>query len=281
MLGAQGFLGSYFVAALGDKAVLHLNRINQESSDNHFSLHLTPESLEKLADIVQVYEPDFVVNCVAATNLDFCESNPEISFFLNEQVPMHLAQLSNLFGFKLVHISTDAVFSGEKSYSSEEDLCAPSTVYGHSKLAGENVISSIAPDSLICRVNFVGANPKGVSLFDYFYRTMSKKITATGFTDIYFTPLAVDVTARIILDLMDRNEKGIYHVVGTDRISKYEFAEMVRRIWNFDESLLKPGLYDSTVKRSLDLSLDNSKLKGIGIIPAPIEESMKKLKSIL
>lgn len=114
MLGAQGFLGSYFVAALGDKAVLHLNRINQESSDNHFSLHLTPESLEKLADIVQVYKPDFVVNCVAATNLDFCESNPEISFFLNEQVPMHLAQLSNLFGFKLVHISTDAVFSGEK-----------------------------------------------------------------------------------------------------------------------------------------------------------------------
>ena len=281
VLGAQGFLGSYFVSALGDKAILHLNRANQEIFDNYFNLHLTPESLEKLGEIIGEYRPDYIINCVAATNINYCESNPDFSFFLNEQVPSHLAKLSATFGSKLVHISTDAVFSGQKNNSSEEDPCIPTTVYGKSKLAGERAISRISANSLICRVNFVGANPRGASLFDYFHQNMTKNIVVTGFTNIYFTPLAVDVTAKIIVELMSRNEKGIYHVVGTDRISKYEFAEMVRRIWDFDESLLKPGIYDSTVRRSLDSSLDNSKLKGLGIIPTSIEESLRKLKSII
>ena len=281
VLGAQGFLGTYFASALGGNAILHINSPNQEMFDSHFSLHLTPESSEKLAEIIGEYRPDYIINCVGATNIDFCESNPDSSFFLNEQIPLRLAELSETFGYKLVHISTDAVFSGQQSYSSEEDLCTPTTVYGRSKLAGERAVSMISPNSLICRVNFVGANPRGVSLFDYFYQNMKKNIPVTGFTNIHFTPLAVDETVKIIFDLISRHEKGIYHVVGTDRISKYEFAEIIRNIWNLDESLLKPGIYDSKVRRSMDLSLDNSKLRELGIIPTPIEESLRDLASIV
>lgn len=281
VLGAQGFLGSYFARALGDSAILHINRPNQEMLDSHFNLHLTPESLEKLGEIIGKYRPDYIINCVGATNIDYCESNPDFSFFLNEQVPLRLAELSETFGYKLVQISTDAVFSGQQSNSSEDDKCIPTTVYGMSKLAGEKAVSMNSPNSLICRVNFVGANPRGVSLFDYFYQNMKQNIAVTGFTNIHFTPLAVDETVKIIVDLISRNEIGIYHVVGMDRISKYEFAEMIRNIWGFDECLLKPGIYDSKVRRSMDLSLDNSKLRELGIIPTPIEESLRGLKSIV
>ena len=281
VLGAQGFLGSYFASSLGANSILHLNSPNHEMLDSHFSLNLTPESLEKLVEIIDVYRPDAIINCVGATNIDFCEINPDFSFFLNEQIPLRLAELSETFGYKLVHISTDAVFSGQQSYSSEEDLCTPTTVYGRSKLAGEKAVSVISPNSLICRVNFVGANPRGVSLFDYFYQNMKKNVPVTGYTNIHFTPLAVDETVRIIIELIARHEKGIFHVVGTDRISKYEFAAMIRSIWNFDESLLMPGIYDSTVRRSMDLSLDNFKLRKLGIIPTPVEESLRDLASIL
>jgi dTDP-4-dehydrorhamnose reductase len=101
-----------------------------------------------------------------------------------------------------------------------------------------------------------------------------------GFRDVYFTPLYASDTAEIILKLATCKQIGRFHVVGTETLTKYDFAKLVARKINSDQKLIISGSIDQSslgLKRSKNLSLSNTKLRNLGIVVPSLSEGLDKL----
>jgi len=278
ILGGTGFLGSYFAKYLHEKAVVHTSGQGLKRVPNdQIKLDITKHSEFELERIFHEYSFSQVINCIALADIELCERFPDHAYWLNRSLPIKLSQLSLKYGFKLTHISTDAVFDGSKPNRFEEEIPSPTNVYSTSKLEGELGILDINPLALIARVNFVGRNPKGNSLFDFYEKNLILKNLIEGYTNLYFTPLWVTETIKVVTELISKSESGIFHVTGTKRISKYEFGCLVADRLNVDRAHIKPTEFlnpKNSPKRSLDLSLSNEKLKKLGIKFLEIDESI-------
>ena len=266
ILGAGGFLGSHLASALNGNALLHLNRANDSLKGSDFvQFNLKDDGFYPLDQLFRDYRFKTVINCIANADIEDCEKNEDMAFALNSLLPKKLAKLSESHDFKLIQISTDAVFDGKTPFRSEQDNPLPTTVYGRSKLKGEQEVLEHSHNSLIARVNFVGHSNRKVTLFDFIYMNLRDKKGVTGYTDIYFTPLLVNQTVSAILELDRLSLSGVYHVAGRERISKFEFAKLVCEIWDLDSNYLSAAPYTSNISRAMDLSLDTTKISNLGI----------------
>jgi dTDP-4-dehydrorhamnose reductase len=281
ILGATGFLGSYFQNELGDLGVSHTSGLiqqNREDSYGYISANLKSEvDVEELLDVVRVSK---VINCVALSNIDDCEENPTSANWLNSDLPRALSKKCKTKGMQFIHISTDAVFSGLESFAQESSLPDPISIYGRTKLQGELAVIAENPDSIVCRVNFVGCNPRGKSLFNFFYSNLKANLKVTGFRDIFFTPMYAADTVGTILQLAKKNQSGIFHIVGDERISKLQFGRLIAQEMKLDSSLIHEGSYEDSLfssTRTPDLSLSNDKIKSIGIEIPSLASGIRKL----
>src|SRR5512145_604576 len=152
--GASGLLGiSLALEALRAHEVIGMDRGKLKSAPfpviKADLLHRT--AIDSVIDSVR---PDWVVNCAALANLDVCEEYPDLAKALNTDIPGELAKLCAKKNIRFVHISTDAVFDGEKTDPYlEEDSPNPLGVYSITKLAGERVVQEANPQAIIARVN--------------------------------------------------------------------------------------------------------------------------------
>ena len=279
ILGGTGFLGRYFANNLQDSAVVHTSGRNlNKIRSAQIRLDLTKYSESDLDKIFSKYSFSHVINCVALANIESCEQFPKQADWLNRALPSLLARQSLKHDFKLIHISTDAVFDGSEPNRTEVDSPKPTNVYSATKLEGELGVLAANSSALIARVNFVGQHPTQSSLFDFFYQNLSVRNPIKGYSNVYFTPLWATETVRAVIDLVSKSELGIFHVVGSNRISKYEFGCLVADCLNIARSHVEPIEFlnsKGTPTRSLDLSLSNEKLKRTGIELHEIEESLK------
>jgi dTDP-4-dehydrorhamnose reductase len=281
VLGATGFLGGYFQNALGNLGVSHASGLAhqyREDSYEYISANLRSEDdVEKLLDVVRVSK---VINCVALSNIDDCENNPTTAKWLNSDLPRALSKKCKTKGVQFIHVSTDAVFSGLESFAQETSLPKPISIYGRTKLQGELAVIAENPDSIVCRVNFFGWNPRGKSLFNFFYSNLKANQKVTGFRDIFFTPMYAADTAGTILELSKRNQSGTFHIVGDERISKLQFGRLIAQEMKLDSSLIHEGSYEDSPfsrTRTPDLSLSNVKIKSIGIEIPSLANGIQKL----
>ena len=279
VLGGSGFLGQYISRIAGGEIVTHHSgRSKDLVPENAFIFQISPGNLQELKSYIMKNDFSRIINCVANANVENCEQFPDDAKFLNAEVAKCLAEISLETGAKFVQISTDAVFDGKKSFRNEHDVCSPETVYGKTKLLGEQEVLRANPNSLVVRVNFFGLSERKTSLFNYFLFGLQNEQTLVGFSNIFFTPLYVESTSVAIRRLLELNVSGVIHVAGRERISKYEFGRLIARVWGYPEELIKPSDYHSKINRSLDLSLDTSKLTDLGIRFHTLEQSLVMLR---
>jgi dTDP-4-dehydrorhamnose reductase len=279
VLGGGGFLGSYISRMISSDSVIHLSgRSPTTSNFRKFFLEIRQDNLEDLGTYILRNDFECIINCIANANIENCEQNPKSADFLNAVLPKYLAETTNKTGAKFVHFSTDAVFDGVKKFKVESDVARPQTAYGKSKLRGEDLVIAANSKALIPRVNFFGLSTRKTSLFNYFYYGLRDNRRLNGYSNIYFTPLNVVDTVAAINQLIKLNHFGIVHVAGSERISKFEFGKKIAKIWEFDEDLITPMEYQSDICRALDLSLDTTKLSGLGIKTPSLEESLVMMR---
>ena len=241
--GASGLLGLNFSLQESDTHSI-VGVVNQNSiGDVPFevkTLDLSdPEVLEPLIDEVK---PDVVLNCAAIANLEACEQNPEMAWKLNAELPGNLSKLALRKGYKLVHISTDAVFDGIKGDYREEDETHPINIYAETKYQGERKVAESCKDALIARVNFYGFSLNSRrSLVEFFINNFKAGKEMKGFTDVFFCPLMVLDLADLLEKMVNHNLCGLYHVISSECLSKYDFGIRVARSFGFDENLIKPS----------------------------------------
>ncbi|ALP90961.1 dTDP-4-dehydrorhamnose reductase [Clostridium butyricum] len=219
--------------------------------------------LNSVKNVLDTIKPDVVINCAAATNVDGCESDEDFAFKVNALGPRNLAIVCEEMGARLVQVSTDYVFSGvgEKPLT-EYDLTAPYSVYGKTKLLGENYVREFCSKYYIVRTawlyGYVGHN------FVYTMRRVGKeKDSINVVNDQIGNPTHANDLAYHILKLIETDEYGIYHCTGKGECSWYDFAKMIIEL-SGEECIVNPCTseeYKTPAKRPEYSSLDNMMLR--------------------
>ncbi len=218
-----------------------------------------------IESIIDSIRPDWLVNCAALANLEQCEEQPVQAKILNTDLPGELAAACAKRNICFVHISTDAVFDGtrEGAYT-EEDEPSPPGVYSQTKLDGERAAQELNPQAIIARVNFYGWSLAGRrSLSEFFVANLREGRNVSGFTDVTFCPMFVNDMARLLFEMLQKNLSGLYHVVGPQPMSKYQFGVEVARTFGLPADLLSPQSIEAsglTARRSRNLWLSTHKL---------------------
>lgn len=207
-----------------------------------------PGQVDRVLDQVQ---PDVVVHCAALTDVDRCETHPEEAYQANTFLPGQLARATASRRIRLVHISTDSVFDGERGNYSETDQPRPINTYARTKLEGERAVADSNPDALIARVNFYGWSWLGRrSLSEYFFNNLTAGRPVNGFDDLIFCPLLVNDMVELLLRMLEARLTGLYHLVSSECLSKFAFAQLLAREFGFDETLVAPASYTSAGLRA-------------------------------
>jgi dTDP-4-dehydrorhamnose reductase len=215
--------------------------------------------------ILDAQQPAWVINCAAMADLDDCERDPDSARRLNTTLPAQLAKSCTARDISLAHISTDAVFDGEKDgFYTESDAPNPLGVYAHTKLEGEHAVLSENPQAIIARVNFYGWSLSGKrSLAEFFVNNLTNHKSMSGFTDVIFCPMLANDTARILVKMLEKKLAGVYHLVGPQAMSKYQFGVEIARKFKMNDGDISPKSVLSsslTARRALNLCLSTEKL---------------------
>jgi dTDP-4-dehydrorhamnose reductase len=263
--GASGLLGiNLALEASKQHEVIGLTNSNHLCTDRFQVLRgdlLDPGAVQRL--LVQT-QPDWVIHCAALADLDACEADPARASQLNSEIPRQLAEHVARGGARLLHVSTDAVFDGLQGNYREEDRPNPLGVYARSKLEGEQAVARADPSAIIARVNLFGFSLGGRrSLGEFFLNNLKSGRRVLGFTDVFFCPLLANDLALIFLRMLELQLSGLYHVVSSDCITKYEFGVRLAHRFELDEDLIQPASWkQSSLKaaRSPVLTLSTGKL---------------------
>lgn len=215
--------------------------------------------------VIDSARPNWMINCAALADLEACEDNPELACRLNTDLPAQMAKACKARNISFVHISTDAVFDGEKDgFYTEEDTPNPLGVYSQTKLAGEQAVLAENQKAIAARVNFYGWSLSGKrSLAEFFLNNLTNHKSISGFSDVIFCPMLVNVTARTLIKMLQRGLSGLYHLVGPQAMSKYQFGVEVARKFSLQESEISPKsvfVSNLTARRSNNLWLSTHKL---------------------
>jgi len=251
--GASGLLGANLVLAAHEEheviAFYHRHPIELEGVQSVSADLCQPGKAKKLFDR---FQPDWIVHCAADTSIDELESNPERAFRENRDMAGNVAEAAHEIEAKMVHISTDAVFDGREGPYREGDPTEPVNVYGKSKLAGEQAVQALCPEALIIRTNIFGWNsqPKS-SLAEWFLEQLEVGNTCPGLIDIEFSPLLVNDLGKLILAMLSEGLSGVFHVPGSDCISKYDFGISIANLFGFDTDQIVPTVSDDVGFKAL------------------------------
>ncbi len=264
--GASGLLGSNFVLAAAERGLplvaSHWRHPIRLPCAGNIALDLLDEkATRRLFDSIR---PASIVHCAAATDVDWCEANPDEAYRINTDVPGRLGLIASDLGAVLVLISTDSVFDGRHGFYEEAERPSPVNVYGRSKVTAEGLVAASAPRNLVVRTNFIGWSPTGRrGLAEWILARLRSGLPVPAFCDVRFSPLLVTDLAHLVLDMIAAGLQGLYHVVASDSCTKFDFALRLAQAFDFDPAGIRPSSLKEAnfrAERPRDISLQTRKI---------------------
>ena len=247
-----------------------------------------------LTRVKEYKDADFVLHMAAKTDVDGCELDKDQgetgeAWRINVEGSRNVAEICRETGKKIMYISTDFVFDGEKpegEFYSEEDSPKPLNWYAKTKYEGEKAIEESGADYMIVRL----AYPYRAEYEQKkdFVRAIRDRLvegqSVAGVTDHIFCPTFIDDFALAIDDLISNDASGIYHAVGSP-LTPYESALQIAEKFNLDKSLINPTTREEFFKdkapRPFNLALRNDKIAKLGVNMKGFEEGLLSIKSQL
>jgi len=254
VLGVNGMLGStlfkYFKEKTNYKVIGILR--NKSNLPNYYKYYESIDLYEyniteekQLNDAIKRFNPDFIINCIGIVKQNIDSTNPFISIKINSLFPHLLNNICKLMNCKLIHISTDCVFSGKTGFYSEKDNPDPIDLYGRSKLLGE----TLNDDALILRTSYIGEElTTNRGLLSWF---LSQNDVVTGFSNAIYSGLPTIEIARVINEYVLPNQElsGLFHL-SSEPIDKFNLLKFINKIYQKEIYIKKDISYK--INRSLD-----------------------------
>lgn len=254
VIGASGMIGSTVLRVLGEKNGWEVfGTVRDESVKRFFSgsigerlsAGVDVEHQDSLVRILNQIRPDVVVNCAGLTKHKPETEDPLVSIPINTLMPHRLAGLCKLVGARLVHVSTDCVFSGDKGGYVEDDFADARDVYGKSKALGEVHY----PHAITLRTSTIGHELQGqFGLLEWF---LSQEARCKGYTRAIFSGLPTVVFAQVVRDVVIPREElsGLYHVAAKP-IAKSDLLKLIADVYGKTIDIVPDGKL--VIDRSLD-----------------------------
>ena len=282
--GAGGLLGSIVVSLASGKYDVYA-AFNQHPPPKGIPVKLDLLEKEETAALVAKTRPDAVVHTAALTDVDKCERERDLAEKVNHEATRTLSESAKKAGAYFLYVSTDYVFDGRRGMYREEDQTNPISVYGLSKLHGEESVQASGAESCIARGSVVyGARPGAgkVNFALWLVERLRNGESVKVLEDQYVSPTLNSRFAEMILEALERRTNGIFHMAGASRVSRYDFAVALADTFGLDASLVEPVTMDEmkwVAKRPRDSSLDVSKATSlISKKPLLLPDALLKLK---
>jgi dTDP-4-dehydrorhamnose reductase len=265
--GGSGLLALNWACALRDRQQIILGLHHRHISlDGALAVRINLDSSDDLMQKIKFIQPQYVIHAAGLTSVEKCESNPILARELNVILAINVAKVCAVLKIPFTHISTDHLFSGNEAFAVENFPASPVNIYGITKAEAELRVLEENPEALVIRTNFFGWGTRYRQSFsDFIIRGLRAKKKLELFDDVFYSPILVEALAQATHDLMALNAKGIFNVVGSKRLSKFDFGLKLAKEFDLDVGLIKATQITRQsllVKRPLDMSLSNKKAVG-------------------
>jgi dTDP-4-dehydrorhamnose reductase len=278
--GASGFLGWNLCHEAKNKwdvtGIFHSHPV-QPRGVKTVQLDLTDyKALKKLFSDLR---PDAVIHTAAAASPNYCQEHPAKSEAINIGASVKLAGLCSENGIPYVFTSTDLVFNGLEAPYGEEDAPDPLNIYGEQKVFAEEKVLNEYPEAAVCRMPllFGHSSPAYQTFFQQMLDALNQGNELRLFTDEYRTPASARTAAKGLMLAIEKF-KGIVHLGGVERISRYHFGLLMMDVMGIREAKLVQCKQKDVVMsapRAPDLSLDSSKAFEMGYQPLSLREELR------
>jgi len=261
--GAGGLIGSALVRAAASFAPGWQARGLQRTE-----LDLT--DVPAVRELFQRDKPGLLIHCAGLTKTRLCQQEPALARKLNVDVTARLAELAA--DIPLVFFSTDLVFDGGKGNYDETDSPNPLNIYAETKLAAERIVLANPRHTVIRTSLNGGASPTGDRGFnEEMRRAWQAGKTLKLFTDEFRCPIPAAVTAQAVWSLAAKDQPGLYHLAGRERLSRWQIGRLLAGRWPQLNPRLEAASLDDYEgpPRSPDTSLDSGKIQKLLPFPLP------------
>jgi dTDP-4-dehydrorhamnose reductase len=232
--------------------------------------------------------PEVVVHAATLTDVDKCEVNKKLAWKINVDGTKNIAEAAKKSRAFLIYISTDYVFNGDVGLYKETDKPNPINYYGLTKLKAEELVGDILDECCIERASVIyGSTPAAgkINFALWLLNKLKRSEQVNIVTDQWNSPTLSSNMAEMTLEIIERKLTGIFHVSGTTRISRYDFAKLIAQTFNLDSNLINPitsAEFSWVAKRPRDSSLDTSKAQRIlKNKPLQINHALERMKQEL
>ena len=240
IIGASGQVGGALIERLGLSACFGTYSTFAIPHATQFCMREAAEDSTLISDLLTATRPHVVYICAAKTWVDGCERDEFTAYLVNTQAPTLLAKMASQLGSKVVFFSTDYVFDGSAGPYTENANANPVNAYGKSKLDAENAVLDADGNALVIRTTIV-YGPENLGK-NFAYQLASKLTSNECFeclTDQFSTPTYNRDLAEMVVRLVQKNCCGVFNCVGTETMSRYEFACKLAGALGLDTSLLR------------------------------------------
>jgi dTDP-4-dehydrorhamnose reductase len=223
VLGSTGLIGHQVFHSLASTEKYEMFNLSYRKKLNNETILCNVRSEKKFIDIIKLISPDVIINCIGIL-IQGSDLDPENAIFINAYFPHRLMSLADELNSKLIHISTDCVFSGAKEMPYiEKDFKDGKDTYAKSKGLGE----IINKNHLTLRTSVVGPELKrdGEELFHWF---MSQTGEVNGFTKAVWSGVTTLILAKVVGWAIDNKITGLYHVTNNNSIDKYSLLCLIK-----------------------------------------------------
>ena len=261
--GAQGLIGNYLIQSSAQHA----------KSERVIGLSRAQLNLVDFPAVQKVFreqKPKLIIHCAAMSKSPACQAEPVLARKVNVDATAMLAELAADIPF--IFLSTDLVFDGRKGNYDESAEVNPLSIYAETKVAAEKIVLANPKHTVIRTSLNGGTSPTGDRGFnEEIRRAWEQGRTLNLFVDEFRSPIAAMVTARAVWELAARNQPGLYHFAGAERLSRWQIGELLAARW----PQLNPKIQRGSLKdyqgppRSPDTSLNCAKVQKILSFPLP------------
>ncbi|MHA7646502.1 SDR family oxidoreductase [Nitrosopumilus sp. S4] len=283
VVGSSGRVGYELVKYLKNENIVVGTVLKNKFSESQVELVKTDiTNRNDVEKVIKNNKFDMVIHCAALTNVDLCETNHSLADKININGTQNIVDECIKTNCKIIFFSTSYVFDGSKSKFTEKDKCNPNTYYGHTKSIGEKIIMESGLEHKIIRIDqpygwketWQEDNSLTRMLLNF------KKGKVREIIDWYNNPTYLKDIAEGVKKLMEVKKSGIYHVVGPDFISRFEWSKIVAEVFNEDPNKIEPiqsSQLNLSVKRA-KVNLSNKQIcTEIGIKMRGVKDAMREM----
>jgi len=265
LFGARGQLGTAIVQAG------HEGQVELVSADRSIDV----ADAGAVQAIIEAVRPEWVINSAAMTDVDGAHADPQRAFAVNALGPANMARSAESVGARLVQISTEAVFDGERTAPYREgDACRPVSVYGAAKLAGESLVAIYSPESFVLRTSWLYSGGSGMNFPTRLLQQLEDPDRSISVvTDVVGNPTPTSVLADAVMALVSSPPAaGTYHVCCLEPASKHEWAVEIARSAGHDPSRIREVTsagFPTVARRPKHVDLDCGKFLATSLYSLP------------